>query len=762
MKNFIHEIHRRSLWQIIGIYLAVSWIVLQVVDVIGNNFGLPDWVAPAALVLLLLGLPVVIATAFVQEGMTTKEPPRPRRSLADAGEVAPPPPETLAGHSRWFTWKNALLGGGAAFVVLAILTAGYLFMRTAGIGPAGTLVAQGVLDEGAEVVLAQFDSSDPDLSDVVTGALRIDLVQSPTIRLVPGSELSAALARMERDEDAPITSEVARELAVREGYGAIIQGEIGTVGSGYVLTASVLSGKDAEPLAAFRATAKSEDDLIDAIESLSRDIRDKAGESLRSVQRAPGLRQVTTGSLDALRVYTRAEAAESTGDESAALEGFERAVDLDPDFAMAYRKIAVNLGNQGIRRPDEVAALKRAVELRDRLPETERYLTEAYYASQVVGDRDAAIRAYENLIDVDPSNTAGLNNLANLYRQRDRLAEAEALLERALAVETYFVAYQNLADARYLQGDALGASATWDSAVASLPQAASRLEASRLDQVLSSADYARADSLLASNRTRFTRPMDLAINSNQSAQLAGARGRLREAEDHLEGQEAGPPGFFSNPILVASRRAQLSMVRGDRSTAVGTILDAVERHRGALSPGDRFYAAWIPVLLAAGDQAAAADAYEEWVREVPETELGAGGADGRRAVAAELALAAGDIDESLRLWRAYERDCPGSCAVMAALGLARTHDRAGDAPSAVREFERYLESRSFFKAFIDVWQRAPALERMGQLYDAEDDPENAAKYYAMFVELWAEADEELQPRVRAAQARLEAILSERG
>ncbi len=276
LKRLIHEIHRRSLWQVLGFYLAVSWVVLQVVDVIGNNFGLPGWVAPASLVLLLLGLPVVLGTAFVQEGVggsrSSRDAPPSLDTPEDADEQSPTPAEpkrapaaVAPGHGGLLTWRNALIGGGAAFALLGVVTAGYLFMRTAGIGPAGTLVAQGVLVEGAEVLLADFASSDPDLADVVTGALRIDLVPSPTIQLVPRSRLSSALRRMQRGEDAPITGALARELATREGYGAIIEGEIGTAGSGYVLTASIIGGEGWEPLAGFRATAKSEDDLIDAI-----------------------------------------------------------------------------------------------------------------------------------------------------------------------------------------------------------------------------------------------------------------------------------------------------------------------------------------------------------------------------------------------------------------------------------------------------------------------------------------------------------------
>ena len=81
IKNLIHEAHLRSLWQVLGIYLAVSWIVIQVVETLTESAGMPDWVPPGALVLLLIGLPVVMATAFVQEGMGGKG----RQSEATSG-----------------------------------------------------------------------------------------------------------------------------------------------------------------------------------------------------------------------------------------------------------------------------------------------------------------------------------------------------------------------------------------------------------------------------------------------------------------------------------------------------------------------------------------------------------------------------------------------------------------------------------------------------------------------------------------------------
>jgi len=756
MKNVIHEIHRRSLWQVLGIYIAVSWVVLQVVDVVGSNFGLPAWVAPGALVILLLGLPIVIATAFLQEGMTPRVPEQPPQSLSDVGEVERPSAPEPSRRHKLFTWKNALLGGGSAFAVLGLLTAGYLFMRTAGIGPAGTLVAQGSLEAGAEVLLAEFESSDPDLAGVVTGALRIDLAQSPIIRLVPRSRLAAALRRMQRDEDAQITSAVARELAVREGYGATIEGEIGSAGSGYVLTANIVSGDAGEPLAGFRVTANSEDDLIHAIETLSRDIRDKAGESLRSVRNAPGLSQVSTTSLEALRLYTRGESVENS-DELGAIDLFAQAVEIDPDFAMAYRKIGVSLTNMGLRRDDAIDALSRAFALKDRLPPAERYLAEAFYFSEVMGDRAATIRSYERLLESDPGNRAGLNNLAVRYIDEGRLEEAEALLERALAEESFYVGFRNLAFVRVEMGHLEAADEALDLAVERLPGAAFRIEYIRLRIAVSAGEYELAATLSAGYTERFRSPVGLAIRAFTDAMRAGAQGQLEAAESFLE-EAGGARWSQAHPMRLARHRAALAMVRGDSAGAVRGLLDAYETHRDSLSAGDRAYGSWLPMLAEAGAASEAAALNEEWKREVPDSHLGIEGRDGRRELDARLAFAAGDLDEAERLWEEHGRECGGGCRLLAYIGLARIHEARGEVDQAIEEYERYANAGPVFVGDIPHFQyRAEVLERLGQLHDERGDREDAAKYYAAFVELWKDADEELQPRVRAAQARLDAI-----
>lgn len=196
IQKLVREIHRRSLWQVLGIFLAGSWGVLQVVEVLTETAGLPDWTPTFALVLLLIGLPVVMATAFVQEGMPGQD--------GEVGDVQAP---------------NAVEGGDGPASDSA---------------PGGAGSASGVPEPAN---LADFrDATDGNLGDVVTEALRVDLQESPVLELLPPTYVQDAMGRMGRAEDAPFTAEVARELAVRDGFKAVVQGEVAGVGSGYLLT----------------------------------------------------------------------------------------------------------------------------------------------------------------------------------------------------------------------------------------------------------------------------------------------------------------------------------------------------------------------------------------------------------------------------------------------------------------------------------------------------------------------------------------------
>ena len=152
IRQLIQEAHRRSLWQVLSVYLVGSWGALQVVEGVTENAGLPDWVPPLALVLLVIGLPIVLATAVVQEGVSAGSDAAPGDRAPAHREEAPGPgspgagdpnelladgdeaPSSMGVPHRLLTWRNAMAGGAAAFALLGIAVVAYFIMWSTGMG----------------------------------------------------------------------------------------------------------------------------------------------------------------------------------------------------------------------------------------------------------------------------------------------------------------------------------------------------------------------------------------------------------------------------------------------------------------------------------------------------------------------------------------------------------------------------------------------------------------------------------------------------
>src|SRR5205823_1201112 len=169
--------------------------VLTLVHLLVQLLGLPDWAFAGAVALAAGALPVMLWTGAIER----------RRARAGA--------------PHWLTWRRSLLSAASGFGLLGIVTATHAAMRQLGIGPVGTLVASGVLAERDRLVLADFENRTPDstLGPSLTEALRVDLTQSPVVRLLDAARIGAALGRMGRAAGTPLDLAAARELAQREG-----------------------------------------------------------------------------------------------------------------------------------------------------------------------------------------------------------------------------------------------------------------------------------------------------------------------------------------------------------------------------------------------------------------------------------------------------------------------------------------------------------------------------------------------------------------
>ena len=755
----------RTLLQILGIYAAGCWFVLQVVDVLIENMGLPGWVFPFALVLLLIGLPIILTTAFVQKRIVAPAGPSgtdasagpSAGAAADASAAGPQPSPEMR---RMFTWKNALVGGGLAFVLLAIVTGGFMYMRNSGIGPVGSLVASGLLEDKASIVIAEFESPDPSIGSAATEAFRIDLGQSEVIDVVDPAVLVGALDRMERDPSEPLTFEVARQLAIREGYPAVIGGEIQSVGNGYALSARIVDAGSGQTLASHRETAANADAIIPAIDELSARMRERIGESYSDLRADDPLDQVTTGSLEALEKYTEAIVIFDRGGDMDMMRALlEEAVEIDPRFAMAWR----NLGLRRQTNSGRIEALENAFEARDRLTERERLLSEAAYYEWVRRDYQSAIMAYERLIEMDPGDTWALNNLGVIYSQE--------MAEWDLAAEYFARAYQhdttvavhlrNLARAEINLGQ-------YEEAEAHLATAAERFPTDdvvvhlEVQLAASRQDY---EAVAAAAERYAALPADPANEMNRLSTLANVaalQGRFAESEQLAEeSARAHARSGRPNP-----RRSMLTryvwydaIVREDPASARAR-LDALleEEPLEADEPMNRNYIGTAFTLARLGDRAGVEEMVSEFRSVVPE-EYRADMDDTYLNLEATLLLGEGRYAEALEANQAREnRDCI-LCRYMPAAIL---FDSLGVQDSAIAYYEAYVETDSHNRLGWDSNVLALSNERLGYLYDEAGDPEKASLYLARFVELWDEADPEFQSRVDAARARLAEILRERG
>lgn len=766
-RRVVREIHRRSLWQVTAVFLGSSWAVLQVVDLFIERGLVPEWTFTGALLLLLIGLPIVLATAFVQEGGPGAEEPDPEVS----GDPAPTSPTAEApGHPirRYLTWRNAILGGVAAFVLLGIGTAAYMLSRSLGLGPVGTLMARGIMEEREPLLVADFGSPSGDsvLAGVVTDALSVDLSQSPAVRVLSEESIGQSLGRMGLDPGSRrLDDELARDLALREGVGAIVVGDVSRVGVAYVLSAQLLSAESGEAMVGVRETAKDSTALVAAMDELSEELRERIGESLRSIRRSPPLEQVTTSSLPALRRYSQAlRADQQEGDPDKAQALLEEAIALDTAFAMAHRKLGVILGNQDRDPAREAEALRMAFAHRDRLTERERYLTMASYYTGVTGEEQKAAAALESLLDLDPDDFRALNNLSVLLSQRGEYEEARELLERALIAEDSASAtvWLNLVDTNSLLGEWEAAEATWHAARRRLP------EQRRIS---------RAGLELAAGRAYYEVAIDRALRHGEEfgpaargdvawnlANLEAARGRLERAEAHrltssslALGQDAAPLWALFDLLDLASIDIHVRGRPGEGHSSIAAALERVPLQE--LPVENRPFLLLARMYAESGRADDARPMLMEYDRAVPE-EVRARQREEREWTEAVVAAAEGRFDDGIMVLRRQAREPGTSWWVNLTLGDA--YHRAGQADSARAAYRRYLEEPGMDRYYADWLHRARVLERLAELHDAAGDVDEAIRYYTMFTAQWTDADPELQPRVQRARTRLDQLRGDRG
>ena len=737
------------------LFAAAAAVVLASVAFLTYSLGLPGWVIAGAAVLLLVGLPIMLVTGLHERRRALARRTSPSLHAADAG---------VAHH---FTWRKAIMGGVLAFSGLTAVAAVYTAMRLLGIGPVGTLVAAGSLAERDRLILADFENrtADSTLGSSLTEALRVDLSQSPTVRLVDAADVSDALIRMQRPSAAPVTPDVAREVAERSGVKAIVTGQIDPVGAGYVLSASLLSAADGRSLVAVRETAENGGGLLAAIDRLSGKLRERIGESLVTIRANPPLEQVTTRSLAALRKYSEGARLIDLGTPEAAIPALEEAIALDSNFAMAWRKLAVAIGNSRGSRAREAAASTRAYQLRDRLPGVERDLTTAYYYGAVEGDLEKESATYRSLLEREPDNGTALNNLALNYNMTRRYAAAESLVVRALRTGPAAQYYFQLMLAQMGQGRLDDARATASRAWDSLPTGTPARQELPAYMATAMRDYRAADSIYRKIRRDAAASLEYQSRTARAlSALAEMRGRLKEAvqlqRERMATAESRelPEDFIEGAVQLA----WIELRYRNRPVAARDIMEAaLARHPlDSILPENRPYLSIAEVYAAAGRVEQARRLLREYETLVPQ---GMRRVDERRAATYGHVLEAeGRTADAAAAYREWEQH-PGECHFCGTPELAQLYDKMRQLDSAIVLYERFVTTPSAgVRALAYSTSLAAGYKRLGELYEAKGDRRKASDYYGKFVDLWKDADAELQPGVTEIRQRLTRLAQEPG
>jgi TolB-like protein/Tfp pilus assembly protein PilF len=446
LKKLIHEIHRRSLWQVLGIYLVGSWVALQVVDVLANNFGLPVWFPPFALALLVIGLPIVLATAFVQEGVATgRELP----AMSPGAGAAP----GSAGAGGLFTWRNAIAGGVAAFALLGVVTAGWWIFGGGPVPEPGIAEANAAgataLRSVAVLPFVTRSAVEEDLyfadgmhDDLLTQLSKIDAL----------TVISRTSVQKYRDTDMGIPA-IAEEL----GVATVMEGGIQRSGNRVRVNVQLIEAATDRHL---WAETYDEELTAENLFHIQSDLAQKIAGALRATLTPDVVQRINaqpTTSLEAFDLYSRArylyERSSSPSGEGLkeALALFQQAVGLDSTYALAWAGIAdtYDYGAGRAFDPEEARAaawpaLERALALDPDLAEA---LSRRGLMHLAEGREDQAQRDFARALELNPGSARVVSRYGGFLSRTGRLEEALVNARRAVELDPISLGLrQNLED----------------------------------------------------------------------------------------------------------------------------------------------------------------------------------------------------------------------------------------------------------------------------------------------------------------------------
>ena len=594
---------------------------------------------------------------------------------------------------------------------------------------------------GARVVLADVENatSDATLGRTFYSAAAIGLQDSRHVTLFPRARVRETLARMRRPgADSALTEPLAREVAVREGLASVIVLGVAQVDSSFLLTARVVDPGRGGDLDARSVRVTGRAALLGGLDRLLGLVRRDLGESRRWLRdSAPPLPRITTSSLDALRAFVDGRAAYGRQDFSAAREHLERAVVLDPEFALAHAFLSDVHWFGRSDRPAARASLDRALALRDRLTERERLRVQGQAADRF-GDAEDATAWFQLLARRYPDRDTWYILGDHLLRER-RCGEALAALRRSVALDPlHQVAHLRIARCLVMEGDAPGALAAY--------AAAARTDSLALLRGTANHDWGtalvlagRPDAADSAFRLMLARPttLDRVRGRRSLAWLAMHRGRYREALAHLAAGVAlsRQAGLALPELRDRTLLAEVLAALGEPARA-GAQLDTATALAAA---GDAPPSSLLAIALAELRLGRRARAHAVAAAIEPAAVTGVRGDDlARRAIEGALLLADGDAARARQVVDAEQGPLHRSQRLAV---QAQAFAALGQLDSAMVAARHCAEMFAFGSEEQLEWMRAPLL--LAQYAEARGDTATAREAYARVVARWRDADAEL-------------------
>ena len=626
--------------------------------------------------------------------------------------------------------KLLWIGLAAAAVVFVAAAAGFLFSRRTS-----------ALTDKDSVLLTEFTNTTGDavFDGTLKQALAAQLQQSPFLNVVPESKIQQTLQYMGRPAKERITADLGREICQRAGIKAMMTGSIAPLGSHYVLQLAAINGANGDTLASAQQDVESKEQVLKGMDRAASDLRQKLGESLTSVKQfATPLEQATTSSLDALKEYSLGHEAHSYEEDAAAIPHFQRAVQLDPNFAMAYGEMGTAQGNRGMDKEAE-ATLRKAMDLKDRASELERFYIAGHYYGQI-GDIEKSVSIFEQWHKLYPRDTTPINNLHLAYLDLGEFQKALelALEEMRLEPESAY-SYNDLARAYRCLNRNQEAKAVLDQAVSK------KLDSIPLHRQLYHLAAERKDEAAMDHELEVARgkPDEEFVLEVKSAVEAGL-GKLKQSSATID--ELKSIAEKSGTIEFAA------FVDADRAGYVAWTEDCAAARATAQSSLKLFPKGWnrsevAMVAAYCGDESTATNLVKSLSQEYPSDTVW--NSKGRPEIDGLIQLRKGKADEALRILgpaKPIELGMRSPYTTAYIRGLA--YSKKGDGEHAALEFQRILDYRQLRAVSIFI---PLARLQLARAFALQKDTAKSKIAYQDFFATWKDADPDI-PILKQAKA----------